>query len=141
MTTVGSAIKLVAVFVAGIAIGSMLLAGRVKRPTATQPSLVESPIDSAFSPPKPAPAGSSSSGSGRDQVPSRPVRVIPIPRPTDEAQSRLGPETTGSATPEETDSKHRGWCNREACSHTYSSFDEESCTYKPYRGPRRRCEK
>lgn len=33
----------------------------------------------------------------------------------------------------------RGYCNYNACSYRYQSFDPGSCTYQPYNGPRRYC--
>ena len=32
-------------------------------------------------------------------------------------------------------------CNRNACSNAYQSFDPDTCTYQPYGGQRRFCEK
>jgi hypothetical protein len=126
MSAVGSAVRLVAVFSAGVVTAAFFLSRPVEPPAASRPSLVES---SNPRPAQPTSTGSSSSQTGQDQLPSHPVRVIPIPRPGDEGDSRVGPQTTGSAEQAEATTKPRASCNREACSRSYSSFDEESCTY------------
>lgn len=33
----------------------------------------------------------------------------------------------------------RGYCNYDACSYRYRSFDPRTCTFQPYNGPRRYC--
>jgi hypothetical protein len=140
MSGFGSAVRLAAAFGAGAATASFFLSGPVERPEAPPPALVESQ-NAQSAPPSQLSTGSSTSQPAQDPLPRHPVRVIPIPRPADEGESRVSPETTGSEKQVEAAAKPRASCNREACSKTYSSFDGESCTYKPYRGARRLCEK
>src|SRR5436190_7278531 len=113
MATFGSAVKLAAVFGAGVATAIFFLSGPVERPVAPPPSPVESPN----APPSPASqpvTQSSAPQPAQDPLPRHPVRVIPIPRPADEGQIRVTPETTGSAKQMEATAKSQVSCNREA---------------------------
>jgi hypothetical protein len=91
----------------------------------------------------PAPSLAPSAPSQHDSMPSqRPVRVIPIDR-------RANLETTGAAPAEsrQVDNEPRrsaveeAKCDYRACGRAYQSFDPATCTYQPYHGPRRQCEK
>jgi 1A family penicillin-binding protein len=54
-----------------------------------------------------------------------------------------GDETTGSARASDSSEPetNTGHCNYRACESAYRSFRTSDCTYQPYRGPRRLCEK
>jgi membrane peptidoglycan carboxypeptidase len=54
-----------------------------------------------------------------------------------------GDETTGSARASDSSEPeaNAGQCNYRACESAYRSFRTSDCTYQPYRGPRRLCEK
>jgi hypothetical protein len=50
--------------------------------------------------------------------------------------SRVPVDPVAAATPRPVDA-----CNYEACADAYRSFRADDCTYQPYDGPRRRCDK
>ena len=135
---VGSAVRLLAIFCAATLPAAVFLYSQLEPEVSSQSSLVEYTNARSSPSPQPPPPAPSRSQSGPDQPPSRQVRVIPLPRPEDVAD----PETNGSA-PEQAEEapKTKASCHMEACSKAYSSFDEETCTYQPYRGPRRLCRK
>jgi 1A family penicillin-binding protein len=58
-------------------------------------------------------------------------------------QTVAGDETTGSARAAVSSAPepHAGQCNYRSCESAYRSFRASDCTYQPYGGPRRLCEK
>src|SRR5436190_3498782 len=101
MSAFGSAAKLAAVFGVAVATATFFLYGQIERPPPSPPASVESP-KAASSPTTQPAATSSTSQPVQDPLPKHPVRTIPIPRPTDDRQSGVGAETTGSSKQEST---------------------------------------
>jgi hypothetical protein len=72
---------------------------------------------------------------------TRQVRVIPIPRPEIETTGAPPSDQMTQAGQQPKAALKQSQCNQKACSRTYRSFDEATCTYQPGRGgPRRLCE-
>lgn len=85
----------------------------------------------------------------RETAPPSAAAVSAPVSPSVAAAGSVVPSSQRTATPPESkqttaqssDEKPAPVCNVQACSAAYVSFRESDCTYQPYDGPRRQCEK
>ena len=111
--------------------------------TSIQPQESQPPVNTAAAAPAAVAAANPEPRKPATET-TRPVASPPEPKPV--------AETTGAATrPEETKlsatpvsvpaSTSNNRCDVQACSSAYQSFRAADCTYQPFEGPRRVCEK
>ena len=86
----------------------------------------------------PAPANPATPPQAQPAVQAAAVTPAPTPTPTPTPQPVAAPAT---AAPVQTASAPAASCNIQLCAATYRSFRESDCTYQPFQGERRVCER